>query len=81
MALEMGEEMVDSRVIPLFQVVEDDSVANVRLNVAKVMKELKDKFTAEKKKSFVMPLLMKYVKDSDRDVHYFAQVALDSMNS
>lgn len=43
----MGEEMVDSRVIPLFQVVEDDSVANIRLNVAKAMKELKDKFSAE----------------------------------
>ena len=77
----MGEEMVNSRVIPLFQVVEDDSVANVRLNVAKAMKELKDKFTAEKKNSFMVPLLMKYVKDPDRDVRYFAQVALDSMNS
>ena len=73
--------MVNSRVIPLFQVVEDDSVANVRLNVAKAMKELKDKFTAEKKNSFMVPLLMKYVKDPDRDVRYFAQVALDSMNS
>lgn len=76
----MGEEMVNSRVIPLFQVVEDDSVANVRLNVAKAMKELNNKFTAEKKNSFMVPLLMKYVKDPDRDVRYFAQVALDSMN-
>lgn len=72
--------MVNSRVIPLFQVVEDDSVANVRLNVAKAMKELNNKFTAEKKNSFMVPLLMKYVKDPDRDVRYFAQVALDSMN-
>lgn len=77
----MGEEIVDSRVIPLFQVVEDDSVANIRLNVAKAMKELKDKFSAEKKESFMMPLLMKYVKDPDRDVRYFAQVALDSVHS
>ena len=76
----MTEEMADSRVIPLFQVVEDDSVANVRLNVAKAMKELRDKFSAEKKNSFVVPLLMKYVKDTDRDVRYFAQVALDSMH-
>ena len=70
--------MVDSRVIPLFQVVEDDSVANIRLNVAKAMKELKDKFSAEKRESFMLPLLM---KDPDRDVRYFAQVALDSVHS
>ena len=44
------------------------------------MKELNNKFTAEKKNSFMVPLLMKYVKDPDRDVRYFAQVALDSMN-
>ena len=75
----MPQEVVDSRVVSLYRVVEDDAVANVRLIVAKAMKALRSKFSPSVKESFVIPLLQKYIKDSDRDVRYFAQNALDSM--
>ena len=75
----MPQEVVDSRVVSLYRVVEDDAVANIRLNVARAMKALRNEFSPAVKASFVVPLLQKYIKDVDRDVRYFAQNALDSM--
>lgn len=72
----MPEEMVCGRLIPLLVDIQDDLVANVRLNIAKILGGLKEKITEICRKSVVIPLLEKYAEDKDRDVCYFAQESL-----
>ena len=86
---QMKPEMVSTRVLNLLNEVKDDVVANVRLNVAKALRQLKNGFTEDVIKSTVqfevffnfqvIPILQKYQQDSDCDVRYFASVALEDL--
>lgn len=49
----MKPEMVSTRVLNLLNEVKDDVVANVRLNVAKALRQLKNGFTEDVIKSTV----------------------------
>lgn len=49
----MSTELVSTRVLSLLAEVKDDAVANVRLNVAKALKQMKNGFTAEVTESTV----------------------------
>lgn len=75
----MGEEMVSTRVLGQLEEVQNDPIANVRLNIAKALGQLKDLFTEDAKVKRVVPMLERYSKDTDRDVSFFAKAALGEM--
>ena len=72
----MSNDLVVSRVLPLLVDIRNDSVANIRLNIAKSLAILKDKFFEDSINTIVIPLLEKFMKDDDRDVRYFAEMGL-----
>ena len=75
----MGKEMVSTRVLGQLEEVQSDPIANVRLNIAKALGQLRDQFTEDAKVKRVVPLLERYSKDPDRDVSFFAKAALGEM--
>lgn len=75
----MGKEMVSTRVLGQLEEVQSDPIANVRLNIAKALGQLKDQFTDDAKAKRVVLLLERYSKDPDRDVSFFAKAALGEM--
>ena len=77
----MSNDLVVSRVLPLLVDIRNDSVANIRLNIAKSLAVLKDKFFEDSIQTIVIPLLEKFMKDDDRDVRYFAEMGLKTFNN
>ena len=77
----MSNDLVVSRVLPLLVDIRNDSVANIRLNIAKSLAILKDKFFEDSINTIVIPLLEKFMKDDDRDVRYFAEMGLKTFNN
>lgn len=77
----MSNDLVVSRVLPLLVDIRNDSVANIRLNIAKSLAILKDKFFEDSIQTIVIPLLEKFMKDDDRDVRYFAEMGLKTFNN
>lgn len=77
----MSNDLVVSRVLPLLVDIRNDSVANIRLNIAKSLAILKDKFFDDSIQTIVIPLLEKFMKDDDRDVRYFAEMGLKTFNN
>lgn len=77
----MSNDLVVSRVLPLLVDIRNDSVANIRLNIAKSLAILKDKFFEDSINSIVIPLLEKFMKDDDRDVRYFAEMGLKAFKN
>ena len=62
----------EDAVLGQLEEVQSDPIANVRLNIAKALGQLKDQFTEDAKVKRVVPLLERYSKDPDRDVSFFA---------
>ena len=77
----MNNDLVVSRVLPLLVDIRNDSVANIRLNIAKSLAILKDKFFEDSIQTIVIPLLEKFMKDDDRDVRYFAEMGLKAFKN
>lgn len=77
----MNNDLVVSRVLPLLVDIRNDSVANIRLNIAKSLAILKDKFFEDSIQTIVIPLLEKFMKDDDRDVRYFTEMGLKTYNN
>ena len=77
----MSNDLVVSRVLPLLVDIRNDSVANIRLNIAKSLAILKDKFFEDSINTIVIPLLEKFMKDDDRDVRYFAEMGLNAFKN
>ena len=77
----MNNDLVVSRVLPLLVDIRNDSVANIRLNIAKSLAILKDKFFFFCFNTIVIPLLEKFMKVDDRDVRYFAEMGLKTFNN
>ena len=75
----MESDFVCSRIIPMLCDIQNDPVANVRLNIAKTFGFLKEKLTSNTLEAIVLPILHNYLVDDDRDVRYFAQVGLDML--
>lgn len=75
----MGSDIVEGRVIPMLVDIQDDTVANVRLNVARSFAFLQNKISSDVVDSIVMPVLEKYLKDSDRDVRYYAEISMNAL--
>ena len=77
----MSNDLVVSRVLPLLVDIRNDSVANIRLNIAKSLAILKDKFFEDSINTIVIPLLEKFIKDDERDVRYFAEMGLKAFKN
>ena len=77
----MSNDLVVSRVLPLLVDIRNDSVANIRLNIAKSLAILKDKFFEDSINTIVIPLLEKFMKDDDRDVRYFTEMGLKAFKN
>ena len=77
----MSNDLVVSRVLPLLVDIRNYSVANIRLNIAKSLAILKDKFFEDSINTIVIPLLEKFMKDDDRDVRYFAEMGLKAFKN
>ena len=77
----MSNDLVVSRVLPLLVDIRNDSVANIRLNIAKWLAILKDKLFEDSINTIVIPLLEKFMKDDDRDVRYFAEMGLKAFKN
>ena len=77
----MNNDLVVSRVLPLLVDIRNDSVANIRLNIAKSLAILKDNFFEDSIQTIVIPLLEKFMKDDDRDVRYFAEMGLKAFKN
>ena len=77
----MSNDLVVSRVLPLLVDIRNDSVANIRLNIAKSLAILKDKFFEDSINTIVIPLLEKFMKDDDRHVRYFAEMGLKAFKN
>ena len=75
----MGKELVSTRVLGQLEEAQNDPIANVRLNIAKALGQLRDQFTEDARAKRVVPLLEKYSKDTDHDVSFFAKAALAEM--
>lgn len=78
----VGNEVVDSTLLPLVIRMADDPVPNIRFNVAKTLQTLcayLDETVIQRK---VRPTLNRlYEKDPDSDVKYFAHQALQSIGA
>lgn len=72
----MGPESVVKLMLPVVIGLADDSVANVRFNVAKTLQKIAPALDESTIKSQIKPVLDKLNGDTDVDVKYFAQEAL-----
>lgn len=81
MATSLTPEIVKNNVLPTVLQLKDDTIPNVRFNVAKSLEVLApilkhDAATAELVPSQVAPALQKLSQDTDVDVKWFAEKAL-----
>lgn len=81
MAGSLTPEIIQESVLPTVLKLKDDTIPNVRFNVAKSLEVLapllkNDPSTAELVKSQVSPALEKLGGDADVDVRWFAEKAL-----
>lgn len=71
-----SKDSVTKLMLPVVIGLADDSVANVRFNVAKTLQKIAPVLDESTIKSQIKPVLDKLNADADVDVKYFAQEAL-----
>jgi len=72
MAIEMDPAIAQIEVLPLVLEMATDSVANIRFNVAKALKDIGSRCESNVYKQQIHPVLMLLRDDPDRDVRFFA---------
>lgn len=72
MAIEMDPAIAQIEVLPLVLEMATDSVANIRFNVAKALKDMGSRCESNVYKQQIHPVLMLLRDDPDRDVRFFA---------
>lgn len=78
----VGNEAVDSTLLPLVIRMANDPVPNIRFNVAKTLQTLCNYLDENAIQRKVRPTLNQlYEKDPDSDVKYFAHQALQSIGA
>lgn len=71
------KEQISSHVIPIFLKAMKDPIPNVRFTVAKILQKSKSQLDAGAVASQIIPGLKEMTSDSDRDVQYYATVAIN----
>ena len=72
----MSKEQSNSLVVPVFLKAMKDPIPNVRFTVAKILKATKSQLDPSIVASQIIPSLKEMTSDSDRDVQYYATIAL-----
>jgi|LauGreDrversion4_2_1035121.scaffolds.fasta_scaffold355762_1 serine/threonine-protein phosphatase 2A regulatory subunit A len=72
----LSKDQVNSSVVPIFVKAMKDPIPNVRFTVAKILKTIKSQLDPSIVSSTIVPGLKEMTSDSDRDVQYYATVAL-----
>lgn len=73
----MSKEQVATHVLPIFLKAMKDPIPNVRFTIAKIIQKTKSQIDASIVSSQIMPALKEMTNDTDRDVQYYATVALN----
>jgi len=81
LATVLPSDVVGSKLLPLVVDLCGDAVPNIRLNACKTLQIIIPKLDAALVESKVKPLLNKLFEDKDRDVRYFASIALQACNA
>ena len=77
--MEIDAEKINSRVLELLVDIQNDAIANVRLNLAQTFLALKEKWEDNRREKIILPILQTLEKDVDEDVQYYAHVAMDGL--
>lgn len=72
----ISKDQVNNHVVPVFAKAMKDPIPNVRFTVAKILKQSKSLFDPNIMTATILPGLKDMTNDSDRDVQYFATIAL-----
>lgn len=72
----MSKDQANSLVVPVFLKAMKDPIPNVRFTVAKILKSTKSQLDPSIVASQIIPGLKEMTSDSDRDVQYYATIAL-----
>jgi len=75
-AQSVSQEIVTDKILPLLLKVGKDTVPNVKFTVIKMLKTITTKSDVINMQ--IRPFLQELVNDTDRDVQYFAQDAINS---
>lgn len=76
LASSVGGEVIVNTMLPLVLKMAQDSVPNIRFNVAKTLQTLIPLLDNNVVQTKVKPVLSKLFDDTDRDVKFFASQAL-----
>lgn len=72
----MSKDQANSLIVPVFVKAMKDPIPNVRFTVAKILKASRSQLDPAIISSQIVPGLKEMTSDSDRDVQYYATVAL-----
>lgn len=72
----MTKEQISSYIVPILLKYCKDPIPNVKFSVAKLIKKMVVKMDSQTVMSKVKPALTEMASDPDKDVQYFAKVAL-----
>lgn len=72
------KEQVVQHIIPVFLKAMKDPIPNVRFTIAKIVQKTKPLFDPAVVSSQLVPVLKEMTSDSDRDVQYYATLALEN---
>ena len=73
----LSKDQTASLVIPIFVKAMKDPIPNVRFTVAKILQKAKQQIDGGTFASQILPSLKEMTSDSDRDVQYYATVAIN----
>lgn len=74
----MSQEVITNTMLPLVLKLAQDPVPNIRFNVAKTLHSLIPLLDSSVVQTKIKPCLQELLKDSDRDVKFYASQALQS---
>lgn len=73
-------DVVDETILPIVLRMVADAIPNVRLNVCKVLIGLSTKCSESALNDRIKPAISRLCKDTDNDVLYFANLALNTLS-
>jgi hypothetical protein len=73
----MSKEQVATHVLPTYLKAMKDPIPNVRFTMIKIIQKTRSQIDASIVSSQIMPAIKEMTNDTDRDVQYYATVALN----
>lgn len=74
----VDKTFANSQIIPIFVQASKDSIPNVKFCVSKLIGQNRHLFDSKEFNNSLFPALKEMAADPDRDVAYFAQIAMQS---